>query len=120
MNQKQREYSYQRIVAIETTKIAEVKKRFTVAAKKLEYDDKIKLIKTGKVKLRDNLDLYSKLGNAYDFSKHECEEKVDSKVDLIIAKIKKEAQAAKDRIMLAGDNEALSAITSFEKSMEKL
>lgn len=120
MNQKQREYSYQRIVAIETTKIVEVKKRFTVAAKKLGYDDKIKLIATGKVKLWEKVDSYTKLFNAYDFSKYEHEEAIDAKVDPIIAKIKKEAQAAKDRIMLAGDEEALSAITSFEKSMEKL
>ena len=32
----------------------------------------------------------------------------------------KEAEAAKDAIMLAGDVEAISAISSFEKAIEKL
>jgi len=122
MNQKQRDYSVQRIQALEMAKIAEVKKRFTVSGTNLEFGEKIALIRSGKVKLKPSgLESYTKLLHAFDFSKYERDEKIDeAKADVFIAKIKKEAQVAKDMIMLAGDQEAISAITAFEKAIEKL
>lgn len=122
MNQKQRDYSVQRIQSLEASKIAEVKKRFTTAGTSLGFDEKISLIRSGKVKIKSSgIDPYTKLQHAFDFSKYEQNEKIDeAKVNAAIAKIHKEAEAAKDAIMLAGDVEAISAISSFEKAIEKL
>lgn len=122
MNQKQRDYSAQRIQDLEVAKIAEVKKRFTIPETRLAFEEKIALIRSGKVKIKPSgIDSYTRILNAFDFSKYEQNEKMDeAKANVIIAKIKKEAQAVKDMIMLAGDSEALTYITTFEKAIEKL
>lgn len=121
MNQQQRNYAIERISETKKAKIAAVTERFTTQEKKVSSEEKIEMIRRGKVKLNKTVRNHDYLVNSFDFSKHESEKKIDhAKADPIIASINEAARKATDNIMLAGDAEALKAIEDFEKAVGRL
>jgi len=122
MNQHQRSYAVERINTIVKEKILEINKKFITPAKKISSENKLDLIYSGKVKLIPRAEMrdYTHITSAFDFSKYECEERKDPQADTIIEKIKIITRNTKDAIMLAGDQEALTAIQDFEKIIFKL
>lgn len=123
MNQQQRKYAQERIDALATRKVEAIKLANTTPAKILTKEDKLKLVKSGVVKLRDDLSAesfingrYNYISNFFDFSKHEKAEAYnETKAKPLIDKIMKAAQFAKDEIMLGEESQALAAINAFER-----
>lgn len=121
MNQTQRSYAIGRIHEAASKKIAAVTERFTTQEKKIPSEEKIEMIRQGKVKLNKIVRQHDYLVNSYDFSRYESSKKIDhTKADPIIAVINDAARKATDNIMLAGDEEALKAIKDFEKVIQRL
>jgi hypothetical protein len=116
MNQKQRDYAFGRISFLADGKISDVKKKLTTPAVELSFQEKIALIKKGKVVLKDNVSRYDNVDDAFDFSRYEKKKSIDmKKAEPIIEKIRTNATKAMDKVMLAIETEALAAILDFEK-----
>jgi hypothetical protein len=122
MNQQQRSYALNRINEIQKEKVAAIKARFTMPAKKLEGEEFVSLIRAGKVKLRADAQYYHDLNKAFDFSKYEHAERYDStKGDPIIFKVEKEAGKAKDIVMFTNEEPRCeAAIANFIAQIDKL
>lgn len=122
MNQRQRDYAITRINESANAKIATVKDKFITPGRKISFGEKVDLIRKGSVKLcKDVSQNYIHLVDAFDFSKYESEKKFDEEKALpFITAITQISVRAKDKIMLAGDEEALKAIADFEEKIGKL
>lgn len=123
MNAQQRKYAQERIGELTTLKVAAIKAANTTPAKLLSDEDKLKLVKAGTVKIKDDLSAdnfgsgrYNYISSFFDFSKHEKAAVYnEAKAKPLIEKVVKAAQFAKDEIMLGQEYEALAAIKAFEK-----
>lgn len=123
MNQQQRKYAQERIDTLATRKVEAIKAANTSAAVVLTGADKLKLVKAGTVKIKEDMKAsdfeggrYNYVTNFFDFSKHEKDAVYnEAKAKPLIDKVVKAAQLAKDEIMLGEESQALAAIKAFEK-----
>lgn len=117
MNQKQKKYAYDRVRGLLDIKYRKIEEKYTTPAIKLTFDEKVKLIDKGRVKLlpRSVLRDYTDLVDAFDFSSFETEAKFNKEQ---MSKLKDKAQAlamkAQDEILLGDSTKALAAIREFE------
>jgi len=122
MNQQQRSYAMERINMMEKEKLWKIQTKFTTPEVAISEREKIALIQKGTVKLvKEDIYRYTKLFDAFDFSKHERPsqfnvDKAKSAMDLV----KKAATETKDKLMLANETEALEAIQNFEKIIKAI
>lgn len=116
MNQQQRKYATERVDAILTKKIAELKTKHTVPGKSLTRDEKLALLNSGKVKVTFEAGYYaSNIEVKYDFKNYEKAEALSAAGAKAIEAIRKKAQETKDTIMLGEASAAAQAIAAFEK-----
>lgn len=116
MNTTQRKYALARIDALQREAEARVKDKYTVPGVTLTNPEKMALILGGKVKLRSDVNQYTDLIYAFDFSKHEKPAKVDDKaLAKARAKLFAEFNRARDELMLGDAEQALVAIRALER-----
>lgn len=116
MNQQQRKYAIERVDAILTHKIADLKTKHTVPGKSLPRTEKLEMLNSGKVKATFVEGFYSyNIDVKYDFGKYEKAETISAAGTKAIEAIKKKAQETRDIIMLGEASAAAQAIAAFEK-----
>lgn len=122
MNEMQRKYLVNRIEVLANEKEKAIKEKFTVPAKRLSFEEKMKMILDKKVKLLpvDKIYYHTNFVNAYDFSKYCNERYVDSKADDLIKKLNQEKKKMLDVAVFGKEADALDAIPKFEKAIDKI
>jgi hypothetical protein len=87
--------------------------------KTLSKFERAKLIRTGKVGLRsdvDRIDYYDDVVKVFDFSKHEYEDSYDEeKISEVIDSLESEANTIRDEIVLGDEKKARQLLAAFEK-----
>lgn len=120
MNQNQRKYANERVIQIFERKLSELRMKHTDEGKTLTEEERAKLIRSGKVKLRSDykkIDRYSKVVDAFDFSKYETGRRIHTdKIEVEKKKIVALRDKTLDEIMLGASEEAKKLIVEFEKS----
>ena len=116
MNHHQKQYALNRVTEIQKIKLTQAREKYQIKGKRLSVEEELNLIFLGKVKLRDRkeVDYYTKLSDAFDFTKHETADGFDKKYDVVYESIITIAQKAKDQIMLGDCNEALKLLKQLE------
>lgn len=122
MNEMQRKYLVNRIEVLANEKEKAIKEKFTVPAKRLSFEEKMKMILDKKVKLLpvDKIYYHTNFVNAYDFSKYCNDRYVDSKADDLIKKLNQEKKKMLDVAVFGKEADALDAIPKFEKAIDKI
>lgn len=119
MNKAQITYAIQRVDTSLKSKISAVEEKYTVKKKALTVTDVYKAIKEGAVKVNKGyettkIDSYIDLDDVFDLSPLGYRDVVDTKKSAPeIAKLKKEAESIKDKLILGDCQEALKLIESF-------
>ena len=121
MNQSQRSYALGRIGLVALQAVEAITRVETVKERRLPFEEKFDLIQRKKVSFRSDTKIseYTSLVNAYDFSKYESKSYLPDSSQKKIAEIRREQVKAQDAIQLAGDQDALDAIHSFEQIVNK-
>jgi len=123
MNQVQRVYIRKRVEGILASKLADARVKFTIKADMLPHQERIQLIRAGKVKVKSEKDLMTpgNYGNLYvntifDFSKYETKGGLDQKAyQACSKKLTAKAHDINDSVMLGDAEEALKMIKDFER-----
>lgn len=113
MNEKQRQYALNRTAEIFKQKKQEIEDRFTQPEVKLDFRQKHELIRQGDVLLLPEVDLnyYTKLHEAYDFTNHERKAAVDhTRSNAALASLTQEYHKVRDQIMLGDTQEAVKLL----------
>lgn len=116
MNQKQREYAIERVRALRGKRILALKEKYITPAKRLSRQEKFELVRSGKVKVRNENEDFAPhyWVDLFDFSKFEAEAKAHPKFDEFVDAEKARAQKVIDEIMLGDAEEALNLIRVYE------
>ena len=122
MNQLQRTYIKRRVEGILAEKIAESRVKFTAKSKMLTNQERIQMIRAGKVKMKSEKDLLSAgnygslyINTIYDFSKFEVKGGLDQAAhSKHTKKLKAKANEICDTVMIGDAEEALKMIKEFE------
>ena len=117
MNQQQIKYTIERVGQIENKKLAALRVECTVPAKWLTDEQRLQLVLTKKVKLKDGLTCLRRrddIGDVFDFSKYEWSERKTDDFEKRQEAIKAEASRIKDEIMLGDHVAALELLRKFE------
>ena len=122
MNQVQRVYIRKRVDGIKAVKSAEARAKFTTPAKTITNQERIHLVRAGKVKLKSDKDIRTGVGayscylnTVFDFSKYETKGSVDQdKLSKYNKKLTAKANEINDSVMLGDAEEALQMIKDFE------
>ncbi len=124
MNQTQQKYFFKRLLKMQEVKYNTLSTKHTKKGKGLTDEERHKLIKTGKVKLRK---VYDTIGSTYsssnmnlnrffDFSKYESKSSTNFEaLKKDKAKIVAAFDEARDELMLGGQDNALKLIKKLEK-----
>lgn len=119
MNKSQQQYATARIDSLLAKKEIALKAALTKKAQHIGSDERAKLIRTGKVKLRDDVTAvhgYTDVVNVFDFSAYEWPNTLNAEeFEKAFRPLADEAQSLKDTIMLGDSTEALAAIETFAK-----
>jgi hypothetical protein len=120
MNHTQRKYAMERVESIAKYKIAAIKDKHTTKGVCLSSQERVALVRKGKVKLRpDNCINYKSCGyfsDHFDFSRYESSNSFNQAAfDKEIKPISLKAQEIKDQLMLGDAEQALKQIQDFEK-----
>lgn len=122
MNTQQRSYAIRRIAEIESQRIYAAREVAAVPRpeNQLSGAARLKLVREGKVSLRKGAYIGDQISYAFDFSEYTndtTEKRAAAKKALeeIVNKIKFEAGAIRDQIMLGDAEEAFELITAFAK-----
>lgn len=123
MNQVQKNYIRKRVEGILNRKLSNLRTKLTVAPKLLNNQERIRLIKSGKVKMKSQRELDEirgtfqlSINTVFDFSQFENKGGTDHKLyQKKSAILQTEANKINDKIML-GDSEeaAIKLIRAFE------
>lgn len=120
MNQQQRKYAMQRMAELLRKKNKALKEEYKVPGKQLTWQEKIALVKRGKVSIRpkyaDSTDSYARLNDLFDFSEHEKRESQRSGYTAALDKLEKKGKRICDELMLGDAEEAKRLIQEFEDS----
>lgn len=116
MNHHQKTYALKRLTEIQSLKLKEAREKYEIKQKLLPNNQRIDLIYAGKVKLlpREDVNEWTNLAKAYDFSKYEIKHGFDKNYDVVCKSINSIAQQAKDQIMLGDCDEALKLLSQLE------
>ncbi|GEM_PF-6608821 len=118
MNQQQTKYTLSRVDAVESRKLLELKKEYTVPAKIITHEEAQQLILKKKVPLKavsntESFDSYSRLRDFFDFSKfHYGESFKDGYAEAVDA-LKSQANRVRDEIVLGDNAQALALLREF-------
>ncbi len=122
MNQAQRVYIRKRIEGITSVKLTEARVKFTTVAVTQTNQERVQLIRSGKVKLKTDTEIRAIMGayntsisTIFDFSKYETKGFTDQdKLNKYKKKITAKANEINDSVMLGDAKEALQMIKDFE------
>lgn len=114
MNAAQRKYALERVTQIEGARVAALRDRMTTPAKSISKEERVRLVVSGKVKVRKDLTQWPyHTDDAFDFSQYSWDKKVSPDFDDEAAKIKERASSVRDMIMLGDAAEALRLLNDF-------
>lgn len=117
MNHTQRQYALNRLTDIYKEKTNKLEEVSTTKAKTLTSQEKVALIRKGKIKVlpdaKINFNTYFDLDNAFDFSSHEKEEIISKNFESKLALLKERYDSVRDEVMLGDEVAALIKIKSF-------
>lgn len=115
----QRKYIEKRLNDLVESKTAESRKKHTTDGRQLSLEDRVTAIKNGKFKLKPNvtaIGTYSKVGDVFTFT-DEKPFKFDDAAHLKdVLKIRKQASAIMDEMMLVDADAALKKLREFENA----
>lgn len=115
-NARNRQYALHRLTNLGIILQNRIKEECTTPEVVLANSQKMKMIRTGKVKLRKDAEVGLCLEDAYDFSKYEKREVFDKKkFDKHWKPLAKEIQWAKDQSQLGNLESALKTIQELSK-----
>jgi len=122
MNETQRKYLISRIEELARQKEKAITEKFTVPAKRLAFEEKLKMILDKKVKLIPVAEIkyHTRFVDAYDFSKYCNDRYVDSKAADLIKQLNQEKKKMLDVAVFGKEADALGAIPKFEKAIDKI
>jgi hypothetical protein len=120
MNQTQKNYIKNRVVAIKRAKEMEIRKKYTTEGKSLTGVEMISLIRNGKVKMLPESEVKVHYNGGYinsifDFSKYVTKQKfAKANYDAEMKKLNKLANRLLDEVMLGDCEAALDMIAELE------
>lgn len=122
MNQLQRTYIKRRVEGILAEKIAESREKFTIKSKMLSNQERIRLVRTNKVRMKTEKELLScgnygslYINSIFDFSKFEVKGGLNQvEHSKHTKKLKAKANEICDTVMIGDAEEALKMIKDFE------
>lgn len=116
----QREHAIKRINQIAETAKAAIKEKHTSKAVILTADQKVALIKAGKVKFKPNADFtsYGVAVHLFNYTAHEKPAVMSPVGKAKITAIEKQVTKTIDEVMLGDASYALEAIQNFEKNIK--
>lgn len=117
-NEKQ--YARHRVHQIANAKVAALRVKYQKPGKQLTGEQRIDLIRSGKVKLFPDARWhgYDNVTALFDFAKYEFDESFDPKFEKEAAVVMQRAGDIEDEIMLGDNEEALQMIREFQKDMK--
>jgi hypothetical protein len=118
MTLEQTKYLMNRVQQIVTDKITVLKTKHVIEGKELTRQQRASLIRSGKVRLKTNrVDENTEVMEAFDFSKHEWEEKINQRLfDRDQKKLHIAANRIRDQIVLGTAKDALKMIARLERA----
>ena len=118
MNQQQRKYAKERVSAIHRRREMALKQEHTTSATKISREQKTKLVRQGKVKLKTGISCISSHDYAlsvFDFSKYESPAVVNERaLSKALSALTSELNKVTDEIMLGDEKKALELISKFD------
>jgi len=122
MNQQQKNYIRKRVNDILNIKTSEARQKFQINAKTLTNEERIHLIRQGKVKLKPPSALRAignygiNINSVFDFSKFESQGKFNQAAySKYLKELRTKANDVTDKVMLGPDaEEALKMLKDFE------
>ena len=122
MNKTQQQYATSRVDGLLAKKEAALKTKFTKEAQVISPEERVALIRSGKVKLRSDvtqIHSYTDVSDVFDFSKYAWPRTLNADAfEKAFRPLADEAQSLKDTIMLGDSTEALAAIEKFAEKCE--
>ena len=118
MNQKQREYAIGRVNKIVEARSRAISEKFSKETRLLSDKEKADLLRTGAVKLRDDVNEicnYTDVVRAFDFAPFEDREKHLPGYEEALAALQAEGRRVTDQIMLGDSEAAVALLTAFEQ-----
>jgi hypothetical protein len=118
MNATQTKYTMERVRVLENQKLAALKADYTVKANVLSDADIAKLVRTGKVKIKTNIQRsishYGfQVSDLYDLSDHHWGQHMREGYEKAEEALKAQAAKVKDEIMLGDNAAALALLREF-------
>lgn len=127
LTKTQADYAINRIATLTDQRIAKLRAATPFpTATAYNFKQKLEMIRKGQAKLKPNEHLasYTDLVDAYEYPDSEYTEQLkakkayERKIEPQIATIRKESQAVIDKLMMAGAQEALDALSAYADKVE--
>lgn len=118
MNKSEKDYAFKRVSSICRRKESAIKSKFPKANICLTKREKVASIKSGKAKLKKNIDYSSyrlEIEDVFEWPKKADIENAKKLVNIEISSLHKHTTKVKDEIMLGDEEKALKLIREFEK-----